>query len=208
MTFATSRVAVLSAGIAFAMAAGHAAAFVTLGFENITANNPVSAANGEAQLWVTIQPSGSLTSFIFQNIGTEAMSITDVYFDDGPILGLAQVINGSGVSFVPGANPGALPGGNMLTPPFVATAAFSAESTPPTQPHGVNPGEVLELRYSLQGGMTTDDVLAAIASREVRIGLHVQGFAGGLSEGFVNQVPAPGPLALMALAGLLSRRRR
>jgi hypothetical protein len=48
-----------------------------------------------------------------------------------------------------------------------------------------------------------------LVTRQLRVGLSAIGFASEGSEGFVN-VPAPGALALLAVAGLLGtvRRRR
>jgi hypothetical protein len=52
----------------------------------------------------------------------------------------------SGVDFAPGASPPNLPGGNA--PAFSFDANFSADSTPPAQPNGVNPGEFLSMIFT------------------------------------------------------------
>lgn len=163
---------------------------VPLGFYNITANNPDDAAIGEAQLWVDVLPADSgRVSFTFHNNGPAACSITDVYFDDGSLLGLAEIINGPGVSFSRGASPPNLPGGNTLDPPFVVTRCFLADSDPPVQPNGVNPGEYVVLVFDLLPGKTLADVLQDLISTGLRIGIHVQGYASGGSESFVNTEP-------------------
>jgi len=177
-----------------------AAFSVELGFTNITNNNPTDAANGEAQLAVEavcpVNGNTNQVSFTFTNTGTAAMSITDVYFEDGTLLGIASITDGTGVDFEQNASPGDLPGGNNATPPFSATAGFTADSEPPTQPNGVNPGETLTIVFDLQAGLDCDDVLSALnlggADGGLRIGIHVQGFAGGGSESFVNG-PPPSP---------------
>ena len=118
------------------------------------------------------------------------------------------------MSFSQGASPPDLPGGNNASPPFSVTAGFSADSDSPVQPNGVNPGESLGIRFSLQPGETFADVLTALGNGDLRVGIHVQAFASGSSESFVNTppLPEPGSVALFgvaaALTGLGSWRRR
>jgi hypothetical protein len=86
------------------------------------------------------------------------------------------------------------------------------------QPNGVNPGEFLTVIWSLLGGVTYSDVIAALnlggdQSGSLRIGIHVQGFANGGSESFVNATPTPVPvpaagLLLMGALGALTVARR
>jgi hypothetical protein len=195
--------------LAVAALAGAAQASFTYNFTDITHNDPGAAAAGEAQLYVDISPApGDQVSFIFHNEGALPMSITDIYFQDGPILGLATIIDGAGVDFERGAQPNNLPGGNTITPPFLATQAFSAQSQPPIQPMGVNPGEYVELRYTLLAGKTVADIQSDLSSGALRIGLHVQGFSNGVSESFINTVPTPGALAILGLGSFLMLRRR
>jgi hypothetical protein len=187
-----------------------ALATVTYSFNNITANSLADAAAGEAQCFVDVDPVGATqVSFTFRNNGPLAMSITDVYFDDGTLLGIASVVNFPGVSFTQGASPPNLPGGNLASPPFVTTAGFLADSNPPAQPNGINPGEQLQIIFDLIGGNTYADTIDALdGGSALRIGIHVQGFAGGGSESFINNVPTPGSIVLLGLGGLLASRRR
>jgi hypothetical protein len=187
----------------------HAALF---GFDNITNNNAGDAAIGESQLSVNVIDAGSdQVLFTFLNSGPEASSITDVYFDDGSLLSFDSLIdaddNGGdpGVDFSQGASQPNLPGANNASPPFVTSANLSFGSEPPTQPSGVNPSESLGILFDIASGSSFADVLARIASTELRIGIHVQGFASGGSESFVNNpTPTPEPATMLLLgSGLI-----
>jgi len=183
---------------------------VIYGFYCLTDTNPINAVAGEAQLTVEVNAVGlNQVSFTFANAGPLAMSITDVYFDDGSLLGIASIVEGPGVAYSQNATPPNLPGGNTANPPFQVTAGFSADSDPPAQPNGVNPGEFLVITFNLINGQTFNDVITELdTADELRIGIHVQGFSDGGSESFIN-VPAPGSMGLLALAvGVAARRRR
>jgi len=200
--------------------AGIANAGTVLHFNDITSNNVADAAIAESQLFVDVSGAGpNQALFTFFNVGLDASSITDVYFDDGSLLALADLIDADqnsgdlGVNFSQLASPPNLPGGNTLTPAFQTTEGFLADSNPPVQPNGVNPGESLGVLFDLKAGQTVVDVLNELDTGALRIGIHVQGFASGGSESLVN---APGPVPLPASAGLagagllaiLARRRR
>ena len=152
--------------------------------------------------------------FAFTNIGPEASSITDVYFDDGALLGIASIVNTPGLTeFSQLATPENLPGANNASPPFQTTAGFSADSDPPVQPLGVNPGEYLGIIFDLQAGSVFRDVVDNLGSGALRIGIHVQGYSYGGSESFVNGnqvIPAPGAIVLCSIgaSGLHWLRRR
>jgi hypothetical protein len=193
--------------IAGALALGSPAAALTLGFGCISGNSAIDCGTGEAQLQVEVTAIGlTRASFEFTNSGPGASSITDVYFDDGTLLGIAYITNGTGVDFSQGASPGNLPAGNEVDPDFEATAGFTADSNPAVQPNGVNPGESLIVAFDLIGGGDFQDVLDELADGRLRIGLHVQGFSSGGSESFVN-LPEPG-LVLLLAAGLFGPLRR
>ena len=186
---------------------------ILYGFDNITNNNPADAAIGEAQLSVDVTDQGSgLVLFTFSNTGPEASSITDVYFNDASLFDFASLIDADdnpngylsdpGVDFSPYASPGDLPGGNNASPPFVmAPASPSFDSDPDVQANGVNPGEFLGILFE---DASFTDVIAAINSLDLRIGIHVQGFASGGSESFVNGngiSSVPEPAAMLLLGG-------
>ena len=212
--------AVAAIGLAFAVSQADA---VTYGFGGITGNSAVDTAIGEAQLFVDVTDAGGgRVSFYFYNTGPAASSITDIYFDDGSLLAIASLIDSddgvggsAGVDFSTGASPPDLPGGNTASPPFVTTAGFLADSDAPVSSNGINPDEYLYIIFSLQGSQTFNDVINELAAATLRIGIHVQAFASGGSESFINgptPVPLPAALPLFATAlaggGLLSWRRR
>lgn len=179
-------------------------------FYNITNNNVVDAAFGEAQLSVEVTNQAlndyHRVGFTFENSGPELSSITQVYFDDnsGILSGFSPWdpffdYDDPGVDFSTGASPGNLPGGD----PFGFAADFSAGSESPVQPNGVNPTETLGIRFDLESGISFDNVVAAINSGALRIGIHVQGFASDGSESFItsNISSVPEPAAMLLLGG-------
>lgn len=181
----------------------------TYHFTNVTGNNATNAAAGETQLRCDVTSLGAnQVRFQFYMVGTTPMSITDVYFDDGTLLGIASVSGSAGVSFSQGAAPPEMPGANTMSPAFVTTAGFSADSDPPAQPNGVNPGEYVNVDFNLIGGQTFVDTINALAlggaAGGLRIGLHVQGFGGGGSESFSNSTVVPLPPAAWAGMGSLA----
>jgi hypothetical protein len=138
-----------------------------------------------------------------------SVSVTDIYFDDGTLLGISQVINSAGVSFARNATPGDLPERNLLSPPFETTVGFSADSDSPITANGVQSGEMLTIEFDLKAGGLLSDVISEINDGTLRIGLHVQSFSDGSSEAMVNNaVPEPASLMLLGLGSLVLARRR
>ena len=196
---------------------------VTYGFFCLSGNSATDCAAGESQLFVDVTELGPQeVTFTFYNTGPAASSITDVYFDDGSLLGISSLVDrddgiggDSGVDFSLGASPPNLPGANNIFPSFQVTAGFLADSDPAVQPNGVNPGEWLAVNFLLQGTQTYADVLDELSTGELRIGIRSQGFSGGGSESFVNSpvaIPVPAAAwffgsAMLALAGLRRQQR-
>lgn len=211
---------------ACALAAGVAQASV-IGFQCITNTSAANCATGASQLGVSVTgPSAGKVLFTFTNIGAQASSIADLYWEGGPLASMANAnySHVGQVSFSQYATPKNLPGGNSITPKFVTTPGLSAGSKAPVQPNGVNPGESLSVLFNLQPGRDYTDVLAALDAAHLnrpggmRIGIHVQGFGNGGSESFINvpqpvhvaPVPVPASIGLLAsgLAGMAGIEKR
>lgn len=88
-------------------------------------SNPGTIA---AQLSVEVtDPGNDQVLFTFKNTGSHDSFIADIYFDDGALLGISNIINSSDVLFLDPASPANVPGGNNVNPDFVASGDFSAD---------------------------------------------------------------------------------
>lgn len=192
---------------------------VNLSFYNIT--NPSTAANvldGQSNLFLNIEDVGSnRVAFKFTN-NSNFSSITDVYFDSGPLASIFNITSSAGVSFSQGSAPPNLPGGNSVVPAFDGSA-LTADANNPPPANGVQnsdaTGEYLTVTFNLLAGKSWNDVLTSMtlpgfpietpANSWLRVGVHVQAFQDGNSASFINNpvtpIPEPETYALM-LAGL------
>ena len=182
------------------------------GFSAITSNDPAGFASsaGETQLYMDVSPlSGGLASLVFTNTGPEKSSISQLFFDFAPELNLslAAVNDGIGVDFeVSSRKPGNLPGGKALENVFISDLTVSAGNPAPF--NGINPYESMELLMNYDGAY---DLFGALDNEDLRVGLHVQSFAGGYSESFIHlhssqeTIPEPGTLSILLVGGFALR---
>jgi hypothetical protein len=225
-----------AATVAFAGMMVSSAHAKTYYFENITNNSTTDLGGIGGQLSMDVTDASAATTctatdcvdFQFFNAVGADSSITDVYWDDGGddgpnlLADLIDISSTAGVSFSQPASPSDLPGGNNADPDFVTTADLSVDSdSPMVAANGVDAaGESLTVQFALLPTFDFDDVIAALDSFALRVGLHVQSIVGDAcvggepddcSDSYVS-IPIPPALLLFGtgLAGLgfLSRRRR
>jgi hypothetical protein len=181
------------------------------GFGAITNNSGTGSSSTFAQqlsLEVVNMDYSNQVEFIFKNnispyTGSMSGVVTDVYFDDGTLLGISSINNYGTVLFAQPATPGDLPGGNSLIPPFQTTQDFSADSL--SNPNniitnGAGPGETVGIVFDLKLKSATEyynfnDVIAAINlgftnpwdTDSLRIGIHTQNLPGYDLSGNLTQ---------------------
>lgn len=203
---------------------GSAFAGATYGFTGITNNNPGDVAIGEAQFSVElIEKASNVVEFYFTNAGPAATSMVQLYWEDH--AGVLSSLNSwstttpkpapdpYGVDFGGGsASPGHLPGSN----PFINDYSIQAANAGGKSKNGVGIGENVSIFFSFLGSYA--DLLEAMNTGELVVGVHAQAFTSGGSESFVTGpkdtpppptgVPSPtAALAGVALMGLLASRR-
>lgn len=214
------RTTILSCAAAIALS-GVAASAGTYSFTNLTNNNAVHAAAGEAQLSLSTfaVANPQLVRMTLSNAAGLASAVRAVWVHDtaGVLASLNGITPTSGVSFNFGSG-GTLPGGENASPAFVANHALGLTADPPPTQSGINAGETLDWTYALTGSNTLADLDAALNSGALRFGVHLIGLPNDGSEGFVttpidpdpfNVIPTP-MAAMMGCVGLgiLGARRR
>ena len=218
--------------LAFVVCCDRVFAAETFQFNVITSDDPSGVAGqvgSEAfQLEVSeIAPGSAQALFTFNvlpgNYAYDGFFIDGVYFYDGALLRIAELIENSAgqVDFTEGAGPGHLPGIDLATHKLVTgyeldmLDSADAEASPAI--NGINAGESLGVLFDLQPGKTYDDVIAGIIDGSIIVGVKAQGFGpDDYSEGFTASggyavVPAPSAFLLgslgVGIVGLLRKRK-
>jgi hypothetical protein len=178
------------------------------GFYAITSNDPSGHSQevGETQLSMEVSLiNSSRFRLVISNEGPDDAVVSNIYFDYASYLGLglADIISTDGVSFHGGrSTPSNLPAGKSIGNIFESDFAVSAYNP---KPHlGINPGESLELLINNADGA---DVIGALGSEDLRVGLHVISL-GEYSESFVNVVPEPATFSISMFGAFILRMLR
>ncbi|MFK5953365.1 MAG: PEP-CTERM sorting domain-containing protein [Desulfobacterium sp.] len=171
------------------------------GFDSITNNSDINANNGEAQLSFSVtQLSNTQLEFVFKNAGPEDANITSIHFKDDVSLMTwvdFSAQTSAGVSFVMDTRSANLKGINFpVDYSFFRTRQGGVSN-------GINQGEVLGLIFDFTEG-DWDEIIAALDTDSLSVGMHVQAFGDGGSEKFIstsstNPVPEPASMVLLGI---------
>jgi hypothetical protein len=195
LTLVKSLLAVVGVAAVSAVSAAPAWAF---SFSNIAGGDTVGDAYVNSFTFDVLNGGSSVFFHIFNsgNAAAPNMFISKVFFDDDfgylsePSL---YGTNGSQVRFSGGASNDQLPqAGNGFTTDY----AFSHQ-TGAGNVFGIQAGEILGgLRFT----GNYNNVIAALNSGELKIGLHVQGLPNGASDSYIstNTQDTPEPLTMLA----------
>lgn len=177
----------------------------------IFTNNSPYADDPGWDLYVDVWDGTGVANFTFYNDSILHSSIARIFFDDGSLLGVDEVINSEDYTFfkkVPAPQP--LPGGDILVPPFVADREYSIGTPNPPPWKGVNNGDIVNewvtIRFDLIPGGDLDDVINELYSGALRIGVYVIDLPDGYTESAVT--PEPATVALLGLGTLFVLRRK
>lgn len=192
------------------------AAAVPINMTQITSNTGLDASS---QMVIDVTDGGTAAIFDISAVAGALSSFTmaEIYWDADDVLAppVTEISSSAGVNMNEGAaNPGNLPAGNSISPPFTVTAGLLADAAPGNA-NGIDIGESYVVSLGYATGVSFADLLAAFADGTARIGIHVRSHNGGGSESYVSTgemspvpLPAAGWLMIAALGGVAALRRR
>ena len=186
---------------------GAGSAFATIYPFTIFTDNGDYNDDPGINIYMDVWNGDNIAYFTFYNDSTVQSSITNIYFDDGTLIGATlDIINGPGTLFAEDG-PDNLPGGSIIG--FNADREFNIGATPPPPDNGINNigGEWVTIEFELLGG-TLQDLLNELNSSALRVGIHIQNFTDGSSESAVNEIPEPATVLIFGLGGLALLRKR
>jgi hypothetical protein len=152
-----------------------------------------------------------------------SLSVTEIYVEDGTLLGIADLIQDEEDVFFQrydegnGLEPDEPPGSTNLDPIFTPNEEFSVD--PRSMPYGIGPGETLGILYDLQPEVGFGDVIQSIedgfdslkvaayladpenADPTLRLAIRVQGLPD--NDYSVTAILIPEPSSLAYLVSLL-----
>jgi hypothetical protein len=200
------------------------ASAATVNFQCLDNNSGTCGTNVAPYITASLNDlGGGQVQFLFSNSLPTAGRIREAFIDEGSnnFFSTFTITPTTGTSFVVFTS-GTLPGGNGA--PYSFTTDHGAGRTGGAA-NGVDPGETLDLRGTLNPGFTFANILSNLAlgplsTNSLRLGAHVQSLPGGFSEGLISnydppsQSPSPTPepatfaLVGVTLIGLVYLRQR
>ena len=196
LTLVKSLLAVAGVAALSAVSAAPASAF---GFGNIAGGDTVGDAYKNSFTFDVLND-GSFVIFKINNSGNTAapsMFIRQVFFDDNGYLSnpVANVNNVGTVNFEDNNGNDQLPqGGNNFTTNYAFSRVGGAGNA-----NGIQAGDTLGVRFT----GNYNNVIFALNSGALRLGIHVQALPGGASDSYIstnstNTQDTPEPLTMLA----------
>ena len=178
----------------------------SLTFEVFTTNGQY-AGSSDLDLSMEVSNGFEKVSFTFFNNSLIDSSVRSIFVQDGTLFGIDVILSSHPDVNYSESTSGTLPGGELLTPPFVPTHEFGVSADPPPTHKGINPGQWVKVTYDLLPGKDISDVINALGNGDLRIGIHIIGLPDGSSESAIL-IPEPATMLILGLGSVLLRKRK